>query len=78
MQKHEEHVTRVDMAHSYTMDGRFGHTGGTDASDQVALNPLPAVTGRGAVQAELQGRTAAVTAGSKRMTSCEYITALKF
>ena len=48
------------------MDGRMdGRTAGTDTSDRVALDALTTVTDRGAVEAELQGRAAAVTAGKK-------------
>lgn len=43
-----------------------GHTVGADSSDWVAADPLTTVTDSGAVEAVLQGRAAAVTAGKNR------------
>lgn len=40
------------------------HTAGADPSDWVAVDPFTTVTHRGTVEAELQGGTAAVTAGN--------------
>ena len=60
------------------MDGRMdGRTAGTDTSDRVALDALTTVTDRGAVEAELQGRAAAVTAGKKQQHKNHIITSHK-